>query len=79
MYILGLLSGLCLSAIIIDFIQAKQSEKKIDNIISLETKIQNRDKLLKNMEEKIVDLENNIELLVNNSKNAKIKELTSEK
>lgn len=56
------------------------------------SKIRNRDKLINNYQEenvillenvtelraKVVDLENNIELLVNNSKNKKIKELVED-
>jgi len=98
MLIIGLVFGLLLGVLLMNLVV--EEDKKINNLLKktinnlendidlVNSKIENRDNLIKDLQEenviliensaelreKIVDLENNIELLTNNSKNKKIKE-----
>lgn len=86
--ILGVVVGMFLmSCISINTINEKDSliYAKTKALENAETKVEERNKFIKNqskdiktLRNKIVDLENNIELLVNNSRNAKIKELVTD-
>jgi len=102
MLIIGLVFGLLLGVLLMNLVV--EEDKKINNLLKktinnlendidlVNSKIENRDNLIKDLQEenviliensaelreKIVDLENNIELLTNNSKNKKIKELISD-
>ncbi len=83
--ILGIFIGMFLMACVsINTINEKQSLINARTIAleNAENKIDERNKFIKNqskdiktLRNKIIDLENNIELLVNNSKNKKVKEL----
>lgn len=101
MLIIGLFSGLVLGALLMNLVV--EEEKRINNLLKktinnlekdlnlVNSKIENRDNLIKDLQEenvillynstelrsKVTDLKNNIELLTNNSKNKKIKELIS--
>lgn len=101
MLIIGLFSGLVLGALLMNLVV--EEEKRINNLLKktinnlekdlnlINSKIENRDNLIKDLQEenvillynstelrsKVTDLKNNIELLTNNSKNKKIKELIS--
>ena len=102
MLIIGLVTGVVLGALLMNLVV--EEDKKINNLLkktinNLEndlklanSKIENKDNLIKDLQEenvilldnsaelrsKVTDLENNIELLSNNSKNNKIKELISD-
>ncbi len=102
MLILGLIFGLILGALLMNLVV--EEDKKINNLLKktisnlkndlklANSKIENKDNLIKDLQEenvilldnsaelrsKVTDLENNIELLSNNSKNNKIKELISD-
>ena len=102
MLIIGLVTGVVLGALLMNLVV--EEDKKINNLLKktisnlkndlklANSKIENKDNLIKDLQEenvilldnsaelrsKVTDLENNIELLSNNSKNNKIKELISD-
>ena len=86
--LLGSIIGMSIIALIsIDKINESESLVKASrkSLANAENRITERNKLIKiqsedikTLKNKIVDLENNIELLVNNSKNKKIKELVTD-
>lgn len=87
-FLLGSIIGMSIIALIsIDKINESESLARASrkSLANAEDRVKERNKLIKiqsedikTLKNKIVDLENNIELLVNNSKNKKIKELVTD-
>ncbi len=90
MFILGILVGVIIGMTLMTLTASSkigEMQSLIDEsrkaLANAEDRVKERNKLIKiqsedikTLKNKIVDLENNIELLVNNSKNKKIKDLT---